>query len=45
MKEFGIKNAIVKDPYNYSWMFHQIIKEVSFEERKKIMEEKFDIER
>ncbi len=40
LKEFGVKNAVIVDPFGYSWMLHQILKEVSFEDRKKIIEEK-----
>ena len=39
LKEFGVINAIISDPFDYQWMLHQIVKEVSFSERCKIMEE------
>ena len=37
LPELGIINGIFKDPFGYMWMLHQIIKEVSYEERLKIM--------
>ena len=40
MKEMGVSNAIFIDPFGYLWMLHQVHKEVSFEERKKIWEER-----
>jgi uncharacterized glyoxalase superfamily protein PhnB len=40
LSEFGVMNAIVADPFGYVWMLHQIVKEMSFEERCRIMEEK-----
>jgi len=40
MKEMGVSNAIFVDPFGYLWMLHQIHKEVSFEERKRIWEER-----
>ena len=40
MKEMGMSNAIFVDPFGYLWMLHQVHKEVSFEERKKIWEER-----
>ena len=40
MKEMGVSNAIFIDPFGYLWMLHQVHKEVSFEERKKIWNEK-----
>ena len=39
LEEFGIINAIVSDPFSYQWMFHQVIKDISFQERCEIMEE------
>ncbi|MCL2592225.1 MAG: VOC family protein [Defluviitaleaceae bacterium] len=38
MPLMGVKNAMFKDPFGYVWMLHQIDKEVSFEERSKILE-------
>jgi len=40
MPDFGVSNAIFNDTFGYIWMLHQIHKEVSFEERKKLWEEK-----
>lgn len=40
MKEMGVSNAIVVDPFGYLWMLHQVHKVVSFEERKRIWEER-----
>jgi len=40
MKEMGVSNAIFVDPFGYLWMLHQVHKEVSFEERKKLWEER-----
>ncbi len=39
MKEFGISNSMFTDPFGYLWMLHQVHREVSFEERCRIMEE------
>lgn len=39
MPNNGVINAVVLDPFNYIWMLHQIVKEVSFEERSKIVED------
>ncbi len=36
--EMGMSNAILKDPFGYVWMLHQIHKEVSYEERCRIFE-------
>lgn len=33
MEEMGVSNAIVLDPFGYSWLLHQMHREVSFEER------------
>lgn len=40
LDDFGVINAIFTDPFGYIWMLHQIVREVSFEERCRIMEEK-----
>lgn len=40
MKDYGVSNAIFSDPFGYLWMLHQIHKEVSFEERTKLWEER-----
>jgi PhnB protein len=34
----GVSNAILVDPYGHVWMLHQVHREVSFEERVRIME-------
>jgi PhnB protein len=39
LEDFGVINAVISDPFGYQWMLHQIVKEVSFEERCKIIEE------
>lgn len=41
MPEMGASNAIFVDPFGYLWMLHQVHREVSFEERNRIFEEKF----
>ncbi len=38
--DYGVSNAIIYDNYGYMWMLHQVHKEVSFEERKKLWEER-----
>ena len=38
--DFGVSNAIFSDPFGYLWMLHQVHKEVSFEERKKLWEDR-----
>ncbi|WP_067728417.1 VOC family protein [Oceanobacillus damuensis] len=38
--DYGVSNAIFMDPFGYIWMLHQVFKEVSFEERKRLWEEK-----
>jgi len=40
MEDMGVSNAIFSDPFGYLWMLHQVHKEVSFEERKKLWEER-----
>ncbi len=44
MPEMGVSNAIVADPYGYLWMLHQIHREVSFDERCRMMEESMGIQ-
>ena len=39
MEALGISNAMFSDPFGYIWMLHQAHREVSFEERCRIMEE------
>ena len=38
--DFGVSNAAFTDIFGYQWMLHQIHKEVSFEERMRLWEEK-----
>lgn len=38
--DFGVSNATFNDPFGYHWMLHQVHKEVSFEERVALWEEK-----
>ena len=40
--DYGVSNAIFVDPFGYLWMLHQVHKEVSFEERVKIWEDRQD---
>lgn len=40
LRDFGVSNAIFNDTFGYQWMLHQIHKEVSFEERLRLWEEK-----
>jgi PhnB protein len=40
LPDYGVSNAIFSDPFGYLWMLHQIHKEVSFEERTRLWEEK-----
>ena len=40
MPEMGASNAIISDPFGYMWMLHQIHREVNFEERTKIWDER-----
>jgi PhnB protein len=42
LPDYGVSNAILSDPFGYLWMLHQIHKEVSFEERTRLWEEKRD---
>lgn len=37
--EFGISNAIVKDPFGYVWMMHQVEKEIKPHEIKEILDQ------
>lgn len=41
LNDFGVINAIFTDSFGYMWMLHQVVRQVSFEERCRIMEEKF----
>lgn len=40
LPEYGVSNAIMSDAFGYQWMLHQIHKEVSFEDRTKLWEDK-----
>jgi len=42
MAAYGVSNAIFRDPFGYIWMLHQVHKEVSFEERKQLWEDRED---
>jgi PhnB protein len=42
MAAMGLSNAIFSDPFGYIWMLHQVHREVSFEERTKLWEERTD---
>ena len=42
LESFGILNAIFMDPFGYIWMLHQIVREVSFEERCRIITEQME---
>jgi PhnB protein len=39
MPDYGVQNAMVKDPFGIVWMLHQIDKIVSFEDRVKLAED------
>ena len=40
LSAYGVSNAIFSDAFGYQWMLHQLHKEVSFEERTRLWEEK-----
>jgi PhnB protein len=42
LPDYGVSNAIFSDVFGYQWMLHQMHKEVSFEERSRLWEEKKD---
>lgn len=42
LSDYGVSNAIFRDSFGYVWMLHQIHREVSFEERIKLWEEKME---
>lgn len=44
LPEIGVSNAILSDPFGYVWMLHQVHREVSFEERSKLWDEKLKSE-
>ncbi len=37
--EMGISNAVLADPFGYVWMLHKIDKEISYEERCRLLEQ------
>lgn len=37
--DYGVSNAIVADPFGYTWMLHQVHRQVSLEERVRLWEE------
>ncbi|MEN4006961.1 MAG: hypothetical protein PQ964_06375 [Methanobacteriaceae archaeon] len=42
LPDYGVSNAIFSDVFGYLWMLHQMHKEVSYEERTRLWEEKRD---
>lgn len=42
LPDYGVSNAIFHDPFGYQWMLHQVHKEVSFEERTRLWEDKMN---
>lgn len=40
LPDYGVSNAIFSDAFGYVWMLHQMHKEVSYEERIRLWEEK-----
>lgn len=40
LTDYGVSNSMFVDSFGYQWMLHQINREVSFEERMKLWEEK-----
>lgn len=42
LPDYGVSNAIFSDNFGYIWMLHQVHKEVSFEDRVGLWEEKRD---
>lgn len=43
MEQMGGINAMFADPFGYLWMLHQIVREVSFEERCRILEQQMGL--
>ncbi len=39
LEEMGVSNAMFSDSFGYLWMLHQVHREVSFEDRVRLMEE------
>ncbi len=44
LPEMGVCNALVADPFGYLWMLHEIVREVSFEARCKLMEQQMGLQ-
>jgi PhnB protein len=44
ISDFGVSNAVFSDTFGYMWMLHQMHREVSYEERTRLWEEKRDAE-
>ncbi|AEG60977.1 VOC family protein [Desulforamulus ruminis] len=42
MADYGVSNSMFADPFGYLWMLHQVHREVSFEERRHLWEEKLN---
>lgn len=42
MADHGVSNSMFADPFGYLWMLHQVHREVSFEERRQLWEEKLN---
>lgn len=42
VSEFGVLNAFFGDPFGYLWMLHEVVRDVGFEERCRIMEAQMD---
>ena len=40
LEDFGVLNAMFTDPFGHLWMLHEVVREVSFEERYRIIEKK-----
>lgn len=39
--EFGVKNAVIKDPFGYQWMLHEVYESKTTEELNQAMDKKF----
>ncbi len=39
LEAMGVKNAVLVDAFGYIWMLHEIVKEISFEERLELVKE------
>ena len=37
LTEMGVLNGMFTDPFGYVWLLHEIVREVSFEERQQVM--------